>query len=569
MDAFLLHALLPELVGWTGGSVRAVEQTAPRTLQIAVRKDDETRYLALSCDPDFPRVEPLTVPEPRIEPGAFVNTLKVYLSRAVLAEIRQIGFDRRVAFGFSRRPTFGPSEQVTLMLRLFGRSANLYLESSDGSLVSLKPGVIPRSRKPGGRTAAVSRLEVLSTTLESVREMFAAFPDMGLHDALVRRFTGISPFWADEILFRADLEPTLPLGRLRPWQVDLTWSHLAAWVALIKAGRFEPCVYVDPETKAPVAVSPVPVRHLEGKTCTRFGRVSEAVSAYYRSTVPAERDAALRDKIERRLREESKRVLRSLERVAVRTKQAAREAEFRRFGELILANLGTLTRGRDEVSVIDHYNLDRPHIRIPVNPAKSPRGNAEMYFAKARKAQRAKKALARERERLARRRDELDAEIRDLPSLEREALRAVARNLGLLPREGRAAGVSKKEVPAPFRTFQTTTGWTVWVGRNDRENDLLTHSRAAPHDYWFHARGLAGSHVVLRRPDRNQRPSRKTIQEAAQIAAYYSKGRRSKTVDVTYTEKKYVRKPRKGKPGLALVTNEEVVFVSPRLPGKP
>ena len=113
------------------------------------------------------------------------------------------------------------------------------------------------------------------------------------------------------------------------------------------------------------------------------------------------------------------------------------------------------------------------------------------------------------------------------------------------------------------RRYVTRDGWTVLVGRTNKENDYLTHVLAKPNDLWFHVHGAAGSHVVLRREGRKDNPSAKTVEETASIAAHYSKARHSGKVPVIYTEKRYVRKPRKGAPGLALCTREKSIMVRP------
>jgi hypothetical protein len=116
------------------------------------------------------------------------------------------------------------------------------------------------------------------------------------------------------------------------------------------------------------------------------------------------------------------------------------------------------------------------------------------------------------------------------------------------------------------RRFVLPDGWVVLVGRSNAENDVLTHQAARPRDLWFHARGVAGSHVVLQRGDRKDNPSKAALDQAASIAAYYSKARTSRHAPVIHTEKRYVRKPRKAPPGLAVCLREKVLMVEPRLP---
>ena len=135
------------------------------------------------------------------------------------------------------------------------------------------------------------------------------------------------------------------------------------------------------------------------------------------------------------------------------------------------------------------------------------------------------------------------------PGVARGPTEAAAERLGLHPRH-----------------YRLTDGWIVLVGRTNRENDLLTHRAARPRDLWFHARGVAGSHVVLQRGQRKDNPSKAALETAASIAAYHSKARTSATVPVIYTEKRYVRKPRKSAPGLAACIREKVLMVTPQLP---
>ena len=133
----------------------------------------------------------------------------------------------------------------------------------------------------------------------------------------------------------------------------------------------------------------------------------------------------------------------------------------------------------------------------------------------------------------------------------------------------RARELKKKEEPRrkfSYREFVTSDGWKILVGRNNKENDHLTFKIARPYDFWFHTQDVGGSHLVLRRENRNQQPSSKTLIEAAKLAAYFSQARSSKKVPVAYTLVKHVRKPKKAKPGLVLVSKEKTIIVNPELP---
>jgi hypothetical protein len=130
----------------------------------------------------------------------------------------------------------------------------------------------------------------------------------------------------------------------------------------------------------------------------------------------------------------------------------------------------------------------------------------------------------------------------------------------------RAASAKPVEAGTHPRRFVLAGDWEVLVGRSNQENDVLTHKLAKPTDLWFHARGAAGSHVVLRCAGRGSKPPKAILEEVAAIAAYFSKARTSSMAAVAYAEKRYVRKPRGAKPGLAVCAREKVLMVKPRLP---
>jgi len=135
-------------------------------------------------------------------------------------------------------------------------------------------------------------------------------------------------------------------------------------------------------------------------------------------------------------------------------------------------------------------------------------------------------------------------------------------------RSGQRGPMARRRPEERFhpRSYSTREGWTVLVGRSNEENDYVTHHLARPDDYWFHAHGCPGSHVVLRREGRKDNPSARTLEEVAAIAAWFSKARTSRKAPIVYTLKKYVRRPRKGPPGLALITREKTILVEPKAP---
>ena len=271
--------------------------------------------------------------------------------------------------------------------------------------------------------------------------------------------------------------------------------------------------------------------------------------------------------------------------------RARAQVSARRWGELVLANYGAIPRGASRVRLPDTF-ADSPgaHVEIQLDASLSPQENAARFFQQAKKGERgislietrlirtrrdleSLEGLRQERSLLSpkdllRRLGEFLSSAR-LDSLSRGDTRSI--HLGRqtagaprAPRPGtRPPGARESIRP---RTYVTSDGWEVWVGRNNVDNDRITHRLSNPHDYWFHVVGVPGSHVILRRPSRNAVPKRKTLEEAASIAAYFSKARKLQRVPVLYTERKFVTKPRRGKPGQALCTRERELQVRPGIP---
>ena len=266
----------------------------------------------------------------------------------------------------------------------------------------------------------------------------------------------------------------------------------------------------------------------------------------------------------------------------------------RRKGEILLAHFHEIQRGASRAGLPDPY-ADSPDtvIEIALDPALSPQENAARLFQSAKRGERGE-SVAEERLASTRRHLEELVRVRDavLTAAPKEALKLfdaflagaklsikVARGdgrearLGLerahaaprAVRPGRRPPGARKSIGP--RTFKTSEGWEVWVGRNNIENDLITHRLSNPHDFWLHAVGVPGSHVILRRPTRNAVPKQSTLVEAAELAAWFSKGRKLARLPVLYTERKFVSKPRRAKPGQAVCSRERELLVRPRKPG--
>ena len=274
--------------------------------------------------------------------------------------------------------------------------------------------------------------------------------------------------------------------------------------------------------------------------------------------------------------------------------QARRAPELRTSAETLLAYLRQVPPRAAQVVLPDPLEPAR-NLTIVLDPALAPQANAARYFKRAAKAER---ALQEVPPRLARAQAEVhaldvlleraraleegaaDSARPDDPSLDPDLEAALAnlppslrRTMGVrpapaAPTPGTRPRAARPEVPGRLqpRRLKSADGWDVLIGRSNEGNDYLTHQLARSEDYWLHVHGAAGSHVVIRRGKGANEPSKRTLEEVASWAAFYSQARTAGKVPVIVTRKKYVRKPRKGPPGLALCTHEKTLIVRPSEP---
>jgi predicted ribosome quality control (RQC) complex YloA/Tae2 family protein len=233
-------------------------------------------------------------------------------------------------------------------------------------------------------------------------------------------------------------------------------------------------------------------------------------------------------------------------------------------GAVLLAQANNISPGSDQVELEDPFDADgNARILIELDPLRSIADMGGSYLKRAAKLRKRAAVLPSHLSRL----ESEIARLRQLAGdcaegdLPQDQIDHLIRELAPLDHKDRR----DKEPQARPRRYRTSAGWIVWAGRNNRENDVLTHRLAAPEDIWFHAHGYAGSHVVLRREGRKEQPSARTVEEAAAVAAYWSKGKTANKVSVSYTAAKHVRKPRGSAPGLAVLSREKTILVRPML----
>ncbi len=304
----------------------------------------------------------------------------------------------------------------------------------------------------------------------------------------------------------------------------------------------------------------------------RVATVDEAARHAY---VLARREARLAAEaraFSERLRALHKRIARALDACRADQERADAWPTWERFGSALMARPDLVPRGARRVTVPDVFDPDGDPLEIPVDPKISAIENGAAYIKRAERGKRAVDLVRARAERLGHDLEWIDLRLdRPREAWSDDELSGLGERLEryrVVSRPGRARGTRDRPARPGERGFhprryRSSDGWTILVGRTNAENDWLTHRFAKPDDIWLHAQGVAGSHVILRREGKKDNPSRRTLEEAAALAAAFSKARHSGSVPVVYTLKKYVWKPRKSAPGLAAHRQEKTIMVEP------
>ena len=315
-----------------------------------------------------------------------------------------------------------------------------------------------------------------------------------------------------------------------------------------------------------------PARLLEGSLVEVADSISAVVGYTTRQNGKAERTRRHRDMLHQLLRKELKSCRRKLDAMRADLKEAEKGSDWERKGHIILAQVDAVTPASQEVELKDIFDPDgKLTCRIVLNPRLSAVENAANFLKRAQKFQRREKLLPEriKREEIVEKElVECEARLSD-PNKDAGEIEDWLEKRGIRGKNsGDVSPTNEKrqgEQGAHPRQYVTSDGWTVLAGRNNKENDILSHKMAAQNDMWFHAHGYPGSHVILRREGRKEEPSKQSLEEAASVAAFWSKGKSAKKVPVVYTLAKYVSKPKGGAQGQAVMKREKTIIVEPKV----
>ncbi|SHK16138.1 Rqc2 family fibronectin-binding protein [Alicyclobacillus tolerans] len=554
---------------WVGCRVDKIQQPTASEILLSLRHRQGSRWLLLSAHKAYARVHFLTGQKPVAppEPPRFCMQLRRHIEGGRLLDVRQLELDRVVQFFFSARSELGDLNYFVLTLEIMGKHSNLilttahpdgqpdeiidaiyFVDSSKSRVRQIFPG-IPYEFPPTQKK--IHPLEMTAKDLPFLDKQDWLGKANQL--SLIKQIAGLGPTSARESLYRCS-------DVAEEAQLALEIRRLATF----SLRHPEPHIGLDEEEKA-TAYAPFPL-HSYPKSIA-VSNMSEAVAQVFHRLVAIHQETGEYKALSDAIRKAQDRLRGKLAKISALQEDSHEHDRLRMFGELLLAYGYSLPRGAKE-AVLPSFEDEEKMIHIPLDPAKTAMENAQTYFRQSSKRKRSIEILEQEKRSAEADLLYLDsvlAQLRDASLQELPEIRKELENEGFLKKiEIRGKKPAKQsQRPSQPDHYLSNDGWSIWVGRNNQQNDRLSIKSARPHDLWLHVQDGAGSHVLIRR-EGNQEIPQKTLEEAALLAAYFSKSRDSSNVAVVYTEARHVWKPNGARPGHVLYDHQQTLFVTPR-----
>ncbi len=567
--ADLAHELGQALIG---GRINKIYQPEADELILTIKNNRQNYRLLISASASLPLIyltgesksNPLTAPN-------FCMLLRKHLQGGKILNIIQPEMERILRFEIEHLNDLGDLCTKYLIVELMGKHSNIIFAQPDGMIIDsikhISANVSSVREVLPGRTyfipKTIEKENPLSIDRQSFMDHVLTRP-AGISKALYTSLTGLSPLIGTEICHRAHIDGDRNAGDLTPNEADALYGAFTSMMDLVRNGQFSPNVVF--RNHEPLEFSCVPLTcygQLEHKT---FDTMSQLLEYYY----------AMKNTITR-IRQKSSDLRRVVNNALDRTRKkyqlqlkqmedTKKREKYKIYGELINTYGYELEPEAKSLTCLNYYNNEE--ITIPLDPQLSARENSIRYFDRYNKLKRTFEALEKltvetseELMHLESISTALDIALyeEDLAQLKEELI-----EYGYMKRHSSAKNMKNKKITSKPFHYISSDGFHIYVGKNNFQNEELTFKTATGNDWWFHAKGCPGSHVIVKGDGTDQLPDT-TFEEAARLAAYYSKNRQAPKVEVDYIQKKHVKKVSGAKPGFVIYHTNYSMVIEPNI----
>ena len=555
----------------TGGKINKIAQPENDELIITIKNQRKQYRLFLSASASLPLIylTETNKPSPLTAPN-FCMLLRKHIGSGKIIAIEQPGMERIIRFTIEHLNELGDLCTKYLIVEIMGKHSNIiFCNEEDQIIDSIKHvsahmssvrEVLPG--RPYFIPETQSKLNPFVLTEEIFQEKIFPRP-VNVAKAIYTSITGISPLMAEEVCYRAGIDGGIPTDGLE----DVERVHLAhtflRMVDDIRDGHFEPNIIY--KGKEPVEFACFPLSQYQDYRAVSYPSIFPVLETYYAEknivTKMRQKTVDLRKIVQNAL----ERNVKKYQLQQKQLKDTEKKEKYRVWGELLNTYGYEVEPGAKSMEALNYYTNEM--IQIPLDETMTPQENAKKYFDKYSKLKRTKEALdtllqetgdeIKHLESIAASLDIASSE-EDLVQIKEEMM-----EYGYVKRKN-TGGKKVKVTSRPYH-YISSDGYDIYVGKNNFQNDELSFKFASGNDWWFHAKGQPGSHVIVK--SKNEELPDRTFEEAGKLAAYYSKGRQAPKVEIDYTQKKNLRKPTGGKPGFVVYYTNYSLLIEPDITG--
>ena len=548
------------------GRINKIAQPEADELLLTIKTPKGQRRLYISASASLPHIylTDTNKPSPMTAPN-FCMLLRKHINNGRITNIYQPKLERIICFDIEHLDELGDLCKKQLIVEIMGKHSNIIFCNDKGMIIDSIKHVSAQMSSVRevlpGRTYFIpdtmERHNPLTVAEEEFRTLLRDKP-MPLSKAVYTSFTGISPIVAEEICHLSGIPSEITPRDLSDDMLLHFFNQFSLYFEAVKEGDFQPVIYY--RGQEPVEFSCLPISHYSQYEPKNFESVSELLETYYstKNTITRirQKSSDLRRVVQTALERNRKKY--TLQTTQLRDTE--NREKYKVYGELLHTYGYNVEKGAKKLEALNYYTNEM--ITIPLDTTKTPMENAQKYFDKYNKQKRTFEALT---ELIEETRDDiiylesvsnaLDIALSedDLLQIKEELIEA-----GYVKRK-----FTKKKVKITNKPLHyiSSDGFHMYIGKNNMQNEELTFHFAVGNDWWFHAKGVPGSHVIVK-TNGEELPDR-TFEEAGRLAAYYSKNRGNEKVEIDYIEKKHVKKPAKAKPGFVIYhTNYSLIIDS-------
>ena len=565
-DAFFLSAVLDEIREKAiGARVEKIHQPGRDTVILLLRCEGGREKLLFAPNPAAPRLHLTTAnPENPDQPPMFCMLLRKHLSGARLAQIAQPPMERAATFTFDCTDEMGYPVQKRLVAELMGRTCNLYLLGPDGRIIDClrRIGLDETAKRPAlpgllyQEPEAVAKQDPRQLEQKNYVNLLCKPGNDILSDRLMDELGGLSPLVCREAALYAMGDTQARIDeRTVPETAEKLYlffrehlNHPAPW-------------YYAQSDGTPKQFAFCPIREYGG--CQRAESFTALMDQYY---IVRDRKDAMRQKSQALRKTVSNLCQRITRKLAIQEKELSATLDrerLRQLGDIVTANIHKIVKGQTVLEAEDFYDEEMKTIQIPISPILSPQQNAAKFYKDYARMKNAQKELTHQmglgEQELSYLKSVLEELNRAQTDAELEEIRQELHAGGYVRMDGAKKRMKQSKLQ-PMR-FESTDGYPIYVGRNNRQNDELTFRLARKDDIWLHAQKVHGSHVII--SCGGTKPPDDTVTQAAQLAAYYSESTGGQNIPVDVTPVKQVKKLPGAKPGMVIYHTYNTVIVNP------